>query len=86
MFNMQTRRGLIAGSGNVDLAQATVDWSLFVASNAQPLKASQLSAETPPRIAITGALAQPMIRRTDRQTLGDGSAPTGSTANQISPR
>jgi AsmA protein len=86
MFNMQTRRGLIAGSGNVDLAQATVDWSLFVASNAQPLKASQLSTETPPRISITGALAQPMIRRTDRQTLGDGSAPTGSTANQISPR
>ena len=49
MFNMQTRRGLIAGSGDVDLAQATLDWNLFVASNAQPLKASQLSAETPPR-------------------------------------
>jgi len=86
MFNMQTRRGMIAGSGNVDLAQATLDWNLFVASNAQPLKASQLSAETPPRLSITGALAQPMIRRTDRPTLGDGSVPTGSTANQISPR
>ena len=86
MFNMQTRRGLIAGSGNVDLAQATLDWNMFVASNAQPLKASQLSAETPPRISISGALAQPMIRRTDRPTLGDGSLPTGATANQISPR
>ena len=86
MFNMQTRRGLIAGSGNVDLAQATLDWNLFVASNAQPLKASQLSAETPPRISISGALAQPTIRRTDRPTLGDGSLPTGATANQISPR
>lgn len=85
-FNMQTRRGVIAGSGNVDMAQATLDWSLFVASNAQPLKASQLSAETPPRISISGALAQPMIRRTDRPTLGDGSLPTGATANQISPR
>jgi AsmA protein len=85
MFNMQTRRGLIAGSGNVDMAQATLDWNLFVASNAQPLKASQLSAETPPRISISGELAQPMIRRTDRPTLGDGSLPTGSTANQISP-
>jgi AsmA protein len=86
MFNMQTRRGMIAGSGNVDLAQATLDWNLFVASNAQPLKASQLSAETPPRLSITGALAQPMIRRTDRPTLGDGSVPTGATANQTSPR
>jgi hypothetical protein len=50
------------------------------------LKASQLSAETPPRISISGALAQPMIRRTDRPTLGDGSLPTGATVNQISPR
>ena len=86
MFNMQTRRGMIAGSGKVDLAQATVDWDLFVASNTQPLKASQLSAESPPRLSITGALVQPTIRRTDRPTLGDGSVPTGSTANQISPR
>jgi AsmA protein len=86
MFNMQTRRGMIAGSGNVNLAQATLDWNLFVASNAQPLRASQLGAETPPRLSLTGALAQPTIRRTDRPTLGDGSVPTGSTANQISPR
>jgi uncharacterized protein involved in outer membrane biogenesis len=86
MFNMQTRRGLISGSGNVDLAQQTLDWSLFVASHSQPLKASQLSTETPPRFSISGSLAQPMIRRTDRPTLGEGSAQTGSTANQISPR
>jgi AsmA protein len=82
-FNMQTRRGLISGSGNLDLARATLDWDLFVASSAQPVRASQLNAETPPRLAITGALAQPMIRRTDRPTLGDGSLPTGTTASQI---
>jgi len=82
-FNMQTRRGLISGSGNLDLARATLDWDLFVASSAQPVRASQLSAETPPRLAITGALAQPMIRRTDRPTLGDGSLPTGTTASQL---
>lgn len=86
MFNMQTRRGLISGSGNVDLAQQTLDWSLFVASHSQPLKASQLNTETPPRFSISGSLAQPMIRRADRPTLGEGSAQTGSTANQISPR
>jgi hypothetical protein len=82
---MQTRRGFIAGSA-MSTGAATLDWNLFVASNAQPLKASQLSAETPPRISISGALAQPTIRRTDRPTLGDGSLPTGATANQISPR
>jgi AsmA protein len=85
-FNMQTHRGLISGSGNLDLAQASLDWDLFVASSAQPVRASQLSAETPPRLSITGALAQPMIRRTDRPALGDGSLPTGATASQISPR
>lgn len=86
MFNMQTRRGLISGSGDVDLAQQTLDWSLFVASHAAPLRASQLSTETPPRISISGSLSQPMIRRADRPTLGEGSAQTSPGATQISPR
>ena len=82
-FNMQTRRGLISGSGSVDLAQKTLDWSLFVANDAQPLKASQLSADSPPRISIMGPLSQPTIRRADHATLGDGSSPATSP---ISPR
>ena len=86
MFNMQTSRGLISGSGDVDLGQQTLDWSLFVANHAAPLKASQLSAETPPRISISGSLSQPMIRRADRPTLGEGSPQTSPAANQISPR
>lgn len=86
MFNMQTRRGLISGSGNVDLAQQTLDWSLFVASDAAPLKASRLSTETPPRFSISGSLVQPTIRRTDRPTLGEGTAQTAPAANSISPR
>ncbi|MGH6802227.1 MAG: AsmA family protein, partial [Methyloceanibacter sp.] len=86
MFNMQTRRGLISGSGDVDLAQQTLDWSLFVANHAAPLKASQLSTETPPRISISGSLSQPMIRRADRPTLGGGSAQTSPATTQISPR
>jgi AsmA protein len=86
MFNMQTARGLISGSGNVDLAQQTLDWNLLLANPAQPLRASRLSAETPPRVSISGSLAQPTIRRTDSRTLGEGSMPTGSTPNQTSPR
>jgi hypothetical protein len=82
-FNMQTRRGLISGSGSVDLAQKTLDWNLFVANDVQPLKASQLSAESPPRISIMGPLSQPRIRRADRATLGDGS---GQATSPVSPR
>ncbi len=85
-FTMQTSRGLISGSGDVDLGQQTVDWNLFVADHAQPLNTSQLGAEIPPRISIRGALSQPMIRRADRPTLGDGSVQANPAADQISPR
>ncbi len=83
---MQTGRGLISGSGDVNLGQQTLDWRLFVANHAAPLKASQLSAETPPRISISGALTQPMIRRADRPDLGKGSVQTNTKATQVSPR
>ena len=75
-FTMQTSRGVISGSGDVDLGQQTIDWNLFVADHAQPLSASRLSTESPPLISISGALSQPMIRRADRPTLGDGSVQT----------
>jgi AsmA protein len=83
VFNMQTRRGLLSGTGSIDLAQQALDWTLFVANDDQPLKASQLATESPPRISISGPLAQPTIRRTDRPALGDGS---NAAVNQISPR
>lgn len=86
MFNMQTRRGLISGSGDVDLGQRTLDWNLFAADRAAPLKASQLSTATPPRMSISGSLSQPTIRRADRPTLGEGSAQTAPAATPISPR
>ncbi len=85
-FNMQTRRGLISGSGDVDLGQQTIDWNLFVADQARPLNASQLSTESPPRISISGALSQPMIRRADRPTVGDGSVPANPATSSVSPR
>lgn len=85
MFNMQTRRGLISGSGGVDLKRQMIDWDLFVASDAQPLKASQLSISSPPRISISGSLSRPTIRREDRPTLGEGSVQR-EPATQVSPR
>jgi hypothetical protein len=85
-FTMQTGRGMISGSGDVDLGQQTIDWNLFVADHARPLSASQLATESPPRISISGALSQPMIRRADRPTLGDGSVQTNPASSQVSPR
>jgi AsmA protein len=85
-FNMQTRRGLISGSGGIDLWRRAIDWGLFVASHDQPLRASQLRSEMPPRISISGSLGQPMIRRVDRPTIGEGSGRANPAANQISPR
>src|SRR4029079_9397777 len=54
MFNMQTRRGLVSGTGDVDLGQQTLDWSLSVASHVAPMRASQLTTttETPPKVSI----------------------------------
>jgi AsmA protein len=85
-FTMQTGRGTISGSGDVDLGQQTINWNLFVADHARPLSASRLSTESPPRISISGALSQPMIRRADRPTLGDGSVQTNPVSSQVSPR
>ena len=85
-FTMQTSRGVISGSGDVDLGQQTIDWNLFVADRARPLSASRFSTESPPLIAISGALSQPMIRRADRPTLGDGSVQTNPASSQVSPR
>jgi AsmA protein len=85
-FTMQTGRGMISGSGDVDLGQQTINWNLFVADHARPLSASRLSTAFPPRISISGALSQPMIRRADRPTLGDGSVQTNPVSSQVSPR
>jgi AsmA protein len=72
MFNMQTRRGLVSGNGDVDLEQQTLDWNLSVANHGVPMKAAQPSAGgPPPRLSIRGPLSQPMIRRADRPTLGE---------------
>jgi len=76
--SLQTPRGVISGAGDVDLTKQTVDWSFTVASPIVPTSASPLSAELP-IVSIRGSLAQPMILRADRPTLGEGSLPTSET-------
>ncbi len=72
MLTMQTRRGLVSGSGDIDLGQQTLDFNLSVANHVVPMKASQVTAGPTPRVSIRGPLSQPMIRRADRPTLGEG--------------
>jgi AsmA protein len=82
-LNMQTRRAMISGSGDVDLGQRTLDWVLAVDGQTSPVRALQLRAERPPTVSIRGALLQPMIRRTDRSTLGAESPQTSPTATPV---
>jgi len=85
-FNMQTGSGLISGSGGVDVGRQTLDWDFLIANPVAPLNASQLVMETPPRVTIRGPLAQPLIQRANRPTLGDGSTQTNPESTQVTPR
>jgi AsmA protein len=84
-LSMQTPRGSISGSGDVDLNKQTLDWSLTLADRILPAGASQPTQEEAPKVSIRGSLAQPTIRRADRPTLGEGSLQTNSAAPQVSP-
>ncbi|MGV1015247.1 MAG: AsmA family protein, partial [Methyloceanibacter sp.] len=78
MFKMQTERGQISGTGDIDMARQTLNWSLAV-TNQAPVNTAQLTLEPRPRVSIWGPLLQPMIRRADR--------PEGSpTDTSVSPR
>jgi AsmA protein len=84
-LSMRTARGTISGGGDVDVTKRTLDWSLTVANPIVPAGASQLTQAEAPKVSIRGSLLQPIIRRADRPTLGDGSLPTGSTGPQVLP-
>jgi AsmA protein len=85
-LSMQTPRGTIAGSGDIDLTEQTLDWSLTVANPIEPARASELTQGEAPKVSIRGSLAQPTIRRADRPTLGEGSLQTNPAGPQVSPR
>jgi AsmA protein len=85
MINMQSPRETISGSGDIDLTRQTIDWSLSVANPANAVKASQLNEEDAPKVSIRGSLSQPMIRRADRPTLGEGTWQTGPIGSPVSP-
>jgi AsmA protein len=84
-LSMRTPQGTIAGAGDVDVTKRTLDWSLTVTNPIGPAGASQLTQAEAPKVSIRGSLLQPIIRRADRPTLGDGSLPTGSTGLQVLP-
>ncbi|MGH6735011.1 MAG: AsmA family protein [Methyloceanibacter sp.] len=85
-FNMQTLQGPISGSGGVDLGRQTLDWDFLIANPVAPLDASQLVMEIPPRLTIRGSLAQPLIQRANRPTLGDRSKQISPGSARVSPR
>jgi AsmA protein len=85
-LSMQTPRGTIAGSGDIDVSKQTLDWSLTVANRIEPATASQLTQGEAPKVSIRGSLTQPTIRRADRPTLGEGSLQTNPAGPQVSPR
>jgi hypothetical protein len=85
-LSMQTARGTIAGSGDIDLTEQTLDWSLTVANPIEAARASQPMQGEAPKVSIRGSLAQPTIRRADRPTLGEGSLQTNPAGPQVSPR
>ena len=84
-LSMQTPRGTIAGSGDVDVSKQTLDLSLTVANRVEPASASHPTQGEAPKVSIRGSLAQPTIRRADRPTLGEGGLQTNS-GPQVSPR
>ncbi|HUU67164.1 MAG TPA: AsmA family protein [Methyloceanibacter sp.] len=86
LFTMQTPRGVVSGSGGIDVGKQTLDWDFLIANPVAPLNASQLVMETPPRVTIRGPLTQPLIQRANRPTLGDGSTQSGPGTIPVSPR
>jgi AsmA protein len=85
-FEMRTPRGLVSGSGGVDVGQLTLDWDFLIANPVAQLSASQLVMEPPPRITISGPLTQPLIQRANRSALDDGSTQSSSGNVPVAPR
>jgi hypothetical protein len=56
----------------------TLDWNLTAA------EPDDAAGTTAPRIAIRGPLADPMIRRADRPTFGEGSTGASQLSNPVS--
>jgi len=78
-------RGVVSGSGGVDVGKQTLDWDFLIANPVAPLNASQLVMESPPRVTVQGSLTQPLIQRANRATLGDGSPQANPESSSASP-
>jgi AsmA protein len=84
-LSMQTPGGRFSGAGDVDLPKQTLDWSLSVGSRNSAVNSAQQTEEDTPKVSIRGSLSQPMIRRADRPTLGEGSLQTSPMEPQVLP-
>jgi AsmA protein len=73
-LSIDTPRGRVSGAGDVDLTKQSLDFDLTVTDRVVPPRPSQLTQGDAAKVSIRGPLGQPTIRRTDRPTLGEGSA------------
>jgi AsmA protein len=84
-LNIELPRETVAGTGDVDLSRKTLDWNFSVAKFGGAARASPAPNGNAPKVSIRGSLSQPLIRRTDRSTVGEGSLPTGALDQQATP-
>jgi AsmA protein len=83
-LNIEMPRETVAGAGDIDLQNETLDWTLSVAKLGAARVQSAPSSNLP-TVSIRGSLSHPLIRRTDRSTVGEGSLPTGALDRQAMP-
>jgi hypothetical protein len=83
-FSMETSRGLVSGAGEIDLPRRSLDWTLSVTAANGVAKPSAAIAAEMPKLSIRGSLAQPTIKRGDRQA--EGNIRAGSLMQTAPPR
>lgn len=84
-LDIETPRETVAGTGDVDLPKQTLNLNLSVAKLGGSANVSPPSGGTP-QLSIRGTLQQPMIRRTERSTIGAGALPAETGDEQVTPR
>jgi AsmA protein len=71
-FSMATDAGTVTGSGDIDLDDRNIDWTLALPPVAEIRSRMQIQGRPPEQITVRGPLARPLIRRLEPQRVGDG--------------